>query len=505
MLGFESLVSQAPMNSADHFGFLRRLFVLLSGLVIVFSPPRSVGAQTLAAGIIGVDTSHTVRFAKVLSGPDTEPVRRGVRIVTAYPHGSRDIYAFMEAADESQRRGGTPVAIDAGVRQACAKFTRQGPLVIDCAYPGGNLIVDGIEGDTVSIRQDLRDTPRWWFYWNFRVRGAAGRTLTFRFADRSPIGVRGPALSDDDGATWRWLGREAVTESSFSYTFPRGPSNVRFAFAMPYQAADLRRFLKTRVSKHLGAKRLTKTRKHRDVELLRFGDLHGDARHRVLLTARHHACETMASYALEGVIDAALAETDDGRWLRNNVEFLAVPFMDKDGVEDGDQGKSRAPFDHNRDYSDESIYPSVRALRKLAPSWAGGKMRLGIDLHCPYISGGGDAPGSNERIYFVELPSAHQREQLEKFSRVLEKVQSGTLVYDPKHNLPFGRGWNTAEGAGVGRNSASWMASLPGVCFATTLELPYAEADGKVVTRESARAFGQDLARAIAAYLRASD
>lgn len=63
---------------------------------------------------------------------------------------------------------------------------------------------------------------------------------------------------------------------------------------------------------------------------------------------------------MEAVLDAA-----DVRWLREQVEFFVVPFMDKDGVEAGDQGKNRRPYDHNRDYQGESLYASVRAMREL--------------------------------------------------------------------------------------------------------------------------------------------
>ena len=60
----------------------------------------------------------------------------------------------------------------------------------------------------VFLRQDLRDTEGFWFYWYFRVRGASGRTLTFHFTDGKPVGVRGPAISLDEGATWTWLGAD---------------------------------------------------------------------------------------------------------------------------------------------------------------------------------------------------------------------------------------------------------------------------------------------------------
>ena len=64
---------------------------------------------------------------------------------------------------------------------------------------GGNILVSQIDGDTLHVRQDLRDTEGWWFWWHFRVHGAAGRTIRVQFADPSPIGPLGPAYSTDAG------------------------------------------------------------------------------------------------------------------------------------------------------------------------------------------------------------------------------------------------------------------------------------------------------------------
>ena len=46
-----------------------------------------------------------------------------------------------------------------------------------------------------------------------------------------------------------------------------------------------------------------------------------------------------------------------------------------------------------------------------------------------------------------------------------------------------------------------WVGGLPGVIFGTSLEIPYANAAGKAVTAETARAFGRDLAHALRVYL----
>ncbi len=370
---------------------------------------------------------------------------------------------------------------------------------IDADVPAGNIVVERVEGDRVDLRQDLRDTEGWWFYWHFRVRGAAGRTLTFRFTNGNPIGVRGPAASGDAGKSWRWLGAKSVQGPSFTHAFGPNDDDVRFCFAMPYVAANLDEFLKRHAgSRRLRAETLCKTKNGRSVELLRLGKLDGPPKRRVFIACRHHACEMMASWALEGLIESVLADADHGRWLRENVQFLIVPFVDKDGVEAGDQGKNRKPHDHNRDYLGPSIYPSVAAIRQLVPKWSQGRLDLALDLHCPWIRGGGDGPGSNEQIVLVGGPGAETWARQQAFGKALQEVQRGPLVYHPKHNIPHGVGWNTGDQP---RSCARWAAMLPGTHTAVTVELPYATAGGKPVTIESARAFGHDLARAIRKHL----
>ncbi len=375
-------------------------------------------------------------------------------------------------------------------------------IEIDSDFPGGNVVVASIEGDTVHVRPEVRDTEYHWFYWYFRVRGAEGRTLRFAFED-DDVGVRGPGVSLDGGWTWRWLGAESGDETSFGYSFPRNAAEVRLSFGMPYTQANLDAFLSGRTDDpHLRAGTLCESRKGRAVEALSFGKLAGEPEHRVLLTARHHACEMMASYALEGIVEATLADDEAGGWLREHVEFLAVPFMDKDGVEEGDQGKARRPHDHNRDYAAPCIYPEVRALRERARDWSEGKLRMALDLHCPWIRG-----EWNEQIYFVGVPDEGLWARAERFCDALEHAATGPLPYRTANNLPFGVAWNTAEEYGP-RNgepvdASDWFGTLPGIWFGTTMELPYANVEGAEVTADSARAFGRDLARAIREHLAA--
>jgi hypothetical protein len=67
--------------------------------------------------------------------------------------------------------------------------------------------------------------------------------------------------------------------------------------------------------------------------------------------------------------------------------------------------------------------------------------------------------------------------------------------------LPFGIDWNTLSGKGLGQCSSSkWAADLPKMALACTLEIPYANAGGGMVTPTSCRIFGRDLARSLSLY-----
>lgn len=111
---------------------------------------------------------------------------------------------------------------------------------------------------------------------------------------------------------------------------------------------------------------LTKTRKGASSPLLVIAG--GKDAKNILLTARHHACEAIASYALEGFLEEALSDTPMGRAFREKYALHVVPFVDLDGVEAGDQGKGRKPHDHNRDYGIPE--PSIRKSGRLT-TWNG--------------------------------------------------------------------------------------------------------------------------------------
>ncbi|MCX7049244.1 MAG: hypothetical protein NTX50_27630 [Candidatus Sumerlaeota bacterium] len=381
-------------------------------------------------------------------------------------------------------------------------------LRVDAEYPGGNIIVQGREGNTIIVAPDLRDTQtgQWWFYWNFRLRASEETSATIIFTEKNSIGVRGPAMSVDGGKRWAWLGATAVKSLqrngkpawSFEALIPEGVGEVRYAFCPQYLESHLRAWLDIyKGDKALRVEELCRSRKGRGVELLRAGCLDPKkSKGVVLLTSRHHCCETMATYAMEGLIGAALVKDQLGTKWRDNWEIIAVPFMDKDGAEDGDQGKNRKPHDHNRDYNATPVYPEVAALMKLGASLQG-RILVALDLHCPHIRG-----EWNDRAYFVGAEQPAVWEKQKAFAAVLERVQQGPIRFRAQDCLPYGTAWNKSSNESQGKSFGAWAReSFPNARLVTTMEIAYADALGKDVSATSARELGRDLARALAEYL----
>lgn len=60
----------------------------------------SLQAQNIRAGIIGLDTSHVLSFTKTLNTDPQKPEVMGVRMVAAYPQGSKDIEGSVKRVPE---------------------------------------------------------------------------------------------------------------------------------------------------------------------------------------------------------------------------------------------------------------------------------------------------------------------------------------------------------------------------------------------------------------------
>ena len=298
-------------------------------------------------------------------------------------------------------------------------------MIISKDFPGGNIEVISISENEVVVERELRDTEGDWFYWAFCVdnacpQGKESQTVRFSFPNKDRVGKFGAAVSHDR-IHWSWT--DTKDGDSFSYTF-RPMEKAYFAFCAVYSDEMLRLFAK---ENDITVETFCTSRKGRSVPCYKIGD----GEKIVVFTSRHHACESTGTYLMEGIARACLENPVKG------YTFLFIPFVDYDGVMDGDQGKNRKPYDHNRDYGNgDPIYPETAALRKLADS---GKVWASFDLHSPWMDG-----DEHDSFYCMRIPFV---QGFDEFYQILADETSKddkSFTYDGTWDFEYDVKWNEA-------------------------------------------------------------
>ncbi len=357
--------------------------------------------------------------------------------------------------------------------------------------PAGNIQVVAVQDRQITLDVEQRGSETEWFYWKFKAVFPAAGAYDFRFVRPNKIGPQGPAISVDQGKSWRWTG--STTDSqTFRYVCGAAGEEVWFCQCIPYLQGDFDRFCEEfAASPAFGVTTLCQSRHNRRVELVTIKE--GEPEYTVLLTARHHAGESMASYAVEGFMRAILADTEFARNFRRQVVVSIVPFVDKDGVEEGDQGKARAPHDHARDYGGQSLYPEVTAIRTLVRSF---RPDFVLDLHCPWIRN-----HENERIFIPGPENVKFANAMELFGALLEKESPPDAPYFRKDNIPFGVKWNTGSNYGANLSLKHYCEQFPFIASSQTIEIPFANAGDCVLLPDNVRKLGEAIARATLQFL----
>ena len=349
-------------------------------------------------------------------------------------------------------------------------------------FIGGNIKVIRRTGNEIYLENELRDTGQDWFYWAFCAEGAAGQTVTFRFQDNR-LGYFGPAVSQDL-VNWTWLSDTDTSrhfflygQNSFTYTFGKDEDRVFFAHSMLYHPD---RFLKFAAAHRLKVSEFCRSRKGRSVPCV----LSGSGKNSIILTARHHACESTGSYLLEGMLSELLENP------LPDTRVLCVPFVDYDGVVDGDQGKARRPYDHNRDYdkNQPSIYPETAQIRRYADEYG---CHYSFDFHSPWHLG-----EINDCMFIVQN-SFEKADRLDAFGKLLEsEMTEKAFGYRHENDYPFMHGWNLKS-----TNFSQYMISRQENILAFTLETAYFGTTENPVNAERLTASGRCFANALRKYM----
>ncbi|MDR2981655.1 MAG: hypothetical protein LBV12_05345 [Puniceicoccales bacterium] len=378
-------------------------------------------------------------------------------------------------------------------------------LISDCI--GGNFKLSEVSGSTIRGCQEIRDTTEWWFHWRFQLGELVpGERWRVEFTDGEVVGLFGPAAKFG-GAPWSYLGKASrLSGSAFEFDVPSDCHSAEFAFSVPYDPSDWQTFCES--YKHLPfllTGILCHTPKDRDVPFLQIGreDAHG----MMVLTARHHACETTGNYLLEGILENFLSRDIPLLYpVLQRYKLFVVPFMDMDGVVDGDQGKSRRPHDHNRDYTDNPIYASVAALQEAVRNQ---RDLIALDCHSPDKWG-----GCHNHALLVRPDNPEAAAKVALFGQELRNTCRGQspeqcLLYDQLWDKRLQTDWDcnylTDSQLGelrgrVSTNCSNYMVRQ-GARLACSVEIPYFGTTGNPSNPDNIRSLGRLLGLSLEHYI----
>ena len=344
---------------------------------------------------------------------------------------------------------------------------------IHADFECGNIRFLKQEENDIYLTNEMRGTVRdKAYYWAFCVEGAAGKTLNFRL-DREWVGPYGAAVSRDL-IDWAWT-ETSLDGASFSYTFGENEDKVYFAHDLLYTPSRM-----TALLDELGIKSYTvcKTLRGRDVPVFKLGE----GSRNIILSSRHHACESPGSWVLEGMIREYAANPIE------DTNIFVVPMVDFDGVTEGEQGKDRDPHDHNRDYIEDNIFPEVGAIIDYAKDK---DITYAVDFHAP-----SHRIGRSNRVYVVrKFPELEER--FDSFGKLLEARSGGeAMTYDMSYDVHPNVGWNKDTTP----TFSTYFNTRPDCKLALTLEVTHYGTDDNKVSAERLINTGRAFCRALDDY-----
>jgi hypothetical protein len=378
-------------------------------------------------------------------------------------------------------------------------------------FEGGNAEVVRLDeaACVVRIQPALHEGRGWPCWWYFRLSGlSTGQEFTLE-VQAQPAPYREQtvlaaawcqprhAWLSVDGKKWVPSARGvAGKDKVIRYTIKADAETMALAWGPPFVPADAESLLAGIAARVPGSHRfvLATTRGGRPVQGIRLGD--EAAPRQIWVQARQHAWEAGGSHVGAGFIRWCASDDPAARALRERTCVHFIPIMDVDNVALGAGGKEAVPRDHNRDWSDEPIYPEVAAAQaKLRKIHAARGLDIFIDLHNPgasdptFFFGPFDftgLTGIKRRNYerWVQLAAAQiaQPEPVAPAYRFATYVKTDeersrmSSTWVRQHTAPhtisatLETGWNSplksAEGygevgAGLGRTLAAYLAEDP--------------------------------------------
>lgn len=374
----------------------------------------------------------------------------------------------------------------------------------------GNGVILGVErtddGWLVSFAAEPRTSPQpLWFH--IEVTDLGGAPVIFRWenpditlGDSSQLSRIRPVVSAE-GQPARRLPETSVEalpdgRRRIVFTHPGGAQRVTAAFCYPYGPQDLEATL-AETGSAWERSVIGVTGQGRPLPRLRLAHpAPSEASQRPLpglyLLARQHAGETPGSWVLDGILRFLASDEPEPRELGEALDVWVVPFVDLDGVVNGDYGKDALPWDFNRAWEPMPMRPEVQAIQRDLLRFATlATPRLVIDLH---------APGHSTPDLYVQLPREQRpAPQQQAALRFAELMADHWPDLDPKslaRPTRYSSRWNALATVGT------WVWDYLEETVEVTVETSYQSLAGRPLDPHGYREVGCGIALTAATWLR---
>jgi len=250
-------------------------------------------------------------------------------------------------------------------------------------FAGGSAKVEKIdqEAHTITLRPASSPERGWVCWWYCKIVGIqAGETITLEVVG-SGFTTPDQAFFSLDNKDWTQTGPGERAKDRTTYKQKVDGKEAWFAWGPPFVLRDAEELVGrlSKESKHAKSFQLCKSKDGRTVPGLHV-EQEGtteDERLGIWVQARQHAWESGGSWVCRGFAEWLVSDDRRAEMLRKRARITIIPIMDVDNVERGAGGKDQKPHDHNRDWSDEPVWPdnrhgqgwSVRLLHRPAQSW----------------------------------------------------------------------------------------------------------------------------------------
>ena len=342
-------------------------------------------------------------------------------------------------------------------------------LNINCQFDSGNIEVINPQTNPVqlAIRHDHDSHFYQWFHFSVSGQqdGAAAQTaLQFSLTNAAGAAFAEgwehfQVVASYDRDEWFRVNTH-YQDGVLTFDHADDYDQVWYSFFTPYsweRHQDLIAWAQT--SPICQLETLGDTLDGRPLSLLTIGDTSANKRV-IWLTARQHPGETMAEFAIEGLLEKLLDPTDAcGRKLLEDAVFYVIPNMNPDGSVRGHLRTNAAGVNLNREWQDATMERSPEVFLTQQ------KMReTGVDL---YI----DCHGDEEIPYVFLVDNQGIPAYGPRLAKLEADFKQQLLISNPDYQTEFGYETDLPGQANLTLASASVGQTYD--CLSFTLEMPF--------------------------------